>query len=78
MKSEDPDRKLDRSQIISILKSTASHQDLLLSEVEMQFVEKVKKKNNLTTLDSKPLFFGSGLVNAELAVKEVQKTVKTK
>ena len=78
MKSEDPDRKLDRSQLIAILKSTASTQDLVLSEVEMQFVEKVKKKNNLTTLDSKPLFFGSGLVNAELAVRETQKAVRNK
>lgn len=78
MKSEDPDRKLDRSQIIAILKSTASTQDLLVSKPELERSEAFKKKYSLSSLDPKLLFFGSGLVNAELAIKETQKAVKGK
>ena len=78
MKSEDPDRKLDRSQIITILKSTASTQDLLVSKPELERSEAFKKKYNLANLDPKLLFFGNGLVNAELAIKETQKAVKAK
>ena len=78
MKSEDPDRKLDRSQLIAILKSTASTQDLLVSKSELERSEKIRKNSKLATLDPKSLFFGNGLVNAELAVKETQNALKKK
>jgi serine protease len=78
MKGEDPDRKLDRSQLIAILKSTASTQDLLVSKSELERSEKIRKNSKLATLDPKSLFFGNGLVNAELAVKETQNAVKKK
>ena len=76
MKGEDPDRQLDRSQLIAILKSTASTQDLLVSKSELERSEKIRKNSKLATLDPKSLFFGNGLVNAELAVKETQNAIK--
>ena len=78
MKGEDPDRKLDRSQLIAILRSTASTQNLLVSKSELERSEKIRKNSKLATLDPKSLFFGNGLVNAELAVQETQKAVKGK
>jgi serine protease len=76
MKSEDPDRKLTRDQIITILRSTASTQELLVSEGEKRFLRKLPKQNLLTKLTPKQALFGFGLVNAELAVQETQKAVK--
>jgi serine protease len=76
MKSEDPDRKLSRDQIITLLRSTASTQEVLVSEAEKSFLSKLPKQNPLTKLTPKQALFGFGLVNAELAVQETQKAVK--
>ncbi len=77
MKGEDPQRLLSREQIISILKQTASYNGLTLSQTE-------KESYKLLVLSAKvppqvsieQYFFGSGLVNAQAAVKEVQCLLK--
>ena len=77
IKGEDPQRRLSREQIISILKQTASYDGLTLSEAE-------KKRYKYLVLSGKvpdgvsieQYFFGHGLVNAHKAVKEAQRQLK--
>jgi serine protease len=66
IKSEDPDRRLTRDEIIKVLKSTASTGELMVrSEERKLFAGKSGTIENY--------LFGAGLVNAEKAVQAVQK-----
>jgi serine protease len=77
MKGEDPDRKLSRDRIIAILKSTASREGLQVSTDDQKLYSFLKMKSKLALPgDSGVYFFGSGLVNAEAAVKEVKRSLK--
>lgn len=77
MKGEDPDRKLTRDQIIVILKSTASRQNLQVSANDRNAYNFLKSKTKLPLPgDAGTYLFGSGLVNAEAAVMEVKRSVK--
>lgn len=74
MKGEDGGKKLTRDQIINILKSTASYDSLRLSDDEKQayqaFVNKGIAPNSTS---ANQFFFGSGLINADAAVRAVKK-----
>lgn len=73
MKGEDKE-KLNRDQIINILKSTASYDNLRVSEPEKQkYRDWVNQDQTHTKVTEKQFFFGSGLINAEAAVKAVRK-----
>jgi serine protease len=71
MKSADPQRKLTAAQYRDILTSTSSREGLsLISEEAKAFASTVKSGS------PEQFFFGSGLVNAEKAVIEVEKRQK--
>ncbi len=74
MKGEDSDRKLNREQIINILKSTASYDSLTISDQEKQQYRALVNQGFLSaSATEKQLFFGSGLINAEAAIRAVKK-----
>lgn len=74
MKGEDTNKKLTRTQIINILKSTASYDGLNVSKQEQEYYSSlVQNKTIPTSVTDKQYFFGSGLVNADAAVGAVQK-----
>jgi serine protease len=77
MKGEDPDRKLSRNQIITILKSTAGYEGLQLSQKERALYQTLKSvSKSPPSVNINQYFFGSGLVNAGAAVKEVKRSMK--
>lgn len=74
MKGEDTNRKLNRQELISILKSTASYDGLTISKKEQQlYCSRVDKGAVPNSVTDKQYFFGHGLVNADAAVSAVQK-----
>lgn len=76
MKAEDSQRKLTRQQLIAILKKTASYDRLTLSQADMRRFQMHQQKGEVPSgVSSKQYFFGSGLVNAEAAVREVKRQV---
>lgn len=77
MKGEDPQRQLNRDQLISILKSSATYDGLMVSEQETNFYSQLLEKRQLTdAISPQQYFFGSGLVNAEVAIREVKRSLK--
>jgi serine protease len=70
MKAEDPQRKLTRQQLVKILKQTASYDNLDVSSDLEKYKGKVPNG-----VSPEQYFFGSGLVNAEAAVREVKRPV---
>jgi serine protease len=77
LKGEDPDRKLSRNQIITILKSTAGYEGLKLSQKERALYQTLKSvSKSPPSVNINQYFFGSGLVNAEAAVKEAKRSMK--
>jgi len=74
MKGEDTNNQLNREQLVKILKSTAGYQGLNISEQEQKryrrLVDRRKIANSVT---DKQYFFGSGLINADAAVRAVKK-----
>jgi serine protease len=74
MKGEDTNRKLNREQIINILKSTANYDGLQISEKEKEQYQTLVSKGFISSSTSeKQVFFGSGLINADAAVRAVKK-----
>jgi serine protease len=74
MKGEDTNRKLNREQIVSILKSTASYDSLKISEKENQVYKSLVSEGYIPAgISENQVFFGSGLINAEAAVSAVKK-----
>lgn len=70
MKAEDPQRKLTRQQLVKILKQTASYDNLDVSSDLEKY-----KRSIPNGVSPKQYFFGSGLANAEAAVREVKRQV---
>ncbi|KST63862.1 S8 family peptidase [Mastigocoleus testarum] len=74
MKGEDTDGKLNREQLVNILKSTASYDNLKISEPDKKSYRTVVNKGLIpSSVTEKQFFFGSGLVNADAAVRAVKK-----
>ncbi len=74
MKGEETGRNLSREQLVKILKSTASYDNLKISEKEKkQYRTLVRKGLIPSSITEKQLFFGSGIINADAAVKSVKK-----
>ncbi|WP_414621531.1 S8 family peptidase [Calothrix sp. CCY 0018] len=73
MKGEDKG-KLNRVELIDILKSTASYEDLNITKEEQQRYRTLVSGGAIpSTVTDKQLFFGSGLINASAAVRAVKK-----
>ncbi|MEB3217443.1 MAG: S8 family serine peptidase [Nostocales cyanobacterium 94392] len=73
MKGEDKG-KLNRVELIDILKSTASYEDLNITKEEQQRYRTLVSEGVIpSTVTDKQLFFGSGLINASAAVRAVKK-----
>jgi serine protease len=75
MKAEDPQRKLTRQQLVKILKQTASHDNLDVATDIDQYQTQKQKGDVPNGVSPEQYFFGSGLVNAEAAVREVKRQV---
>ncbi|NJM22429.1 MAG: S8 family serine peptidase [Richelia sp. SM1_7_0] len=74
MKGEDKTGKLSRVQLIDILKSTASYKDLNVTEEEQKLYRTLVSEGAIpNSVTDKQLFFGSGLINADAAVRAVKK-----
>ena len=72
MKGEDPQRRLNCDRLVSILKSSASYDGLTLSKEETNlYNQRLKKREIASSISPQQYFFGSGLVNADKAVKAV-------
>lgn len=69
MKGDDASQNLSRNQITTILQQTSSYQGLNLREEEIAIYKEQIVTNHKS---AKQYFFGSGLVNAEAAVKKVR------
>lgn len=77
MKGEDPQRILSREQIVAILKKTASYKGLKLSDTEKALYQLLKKRGKIPrSVSAEQYFFGSGLINADAAVREVQNQLR--
>ncbi|NJO43243.1 MAG: S8 family serine peptidase [Cyanobacteria bacterium RU_5_0] len=75
MKAEDPQRQLTRQQLVKILKQTASYNNLDVSPDMKQYQAQKQKGTVPNGVSPEQYFFGSGLVNAEAAVREVKRQV---
>ncbi|AKG20680.1 S8 family peptidase [Calothrix sp. 336/3] len=74
MKGEDGDRRLNRQQIINILKSTASYDSLRVSQKEKEKYRSLVNEGLISSgMTEQQVFFGSGLINADAAVRAVKK-----
>ncbi len=74
MKGEDINNRLNRVQLIDILKSTAGYQGLNITEPEQKYYRTLVDKDRVPSgVTDKQFFFGSGLINAEAAVRAVKK-----
>ncbi len=74
MKGEDTNNQLNRVQLIDILKSTAGYQGLNITEREQKYYRSLIDKRRIPQgVTDKQYFFGSGLINAEAAVRAVKK-----
>ena len=74
MKGEDTGNQLNRVQLIDILKSTAGYQGLNITEKEQkQYRTLVDKRAIPDSVTDKQFFFGSGLIDADAAVRAVKK-----
>lgn len=77
MRGEDPGRQLNRDQLISMLKSSASYGGLTISKEEAEIYKQQRQSQQPSTpSSSQQYFFGSGLVNAEAAIREVKRSLK--
>jgi serine protease len=74
MKGEDGSRKLNREELINILKSTASYDSLRISKQEQEQYRTLVSKGVIpSSVTEKQAFFGSGLINADAAVRAMKK-----
>ncbi|NEP15161.1 MAG: S8 family serine peptidase [Symploca sp. SIO2C1] len=74
MKGEDSERRLNREQLIAILQKTATYEGLTIDEEEIQLYKSLKEELP-SSVSAQKYFFGSGLVNADAAVKEVKRSL---
>jgi hypothetical protein len=74
MKGEDSNRKLNREELINILKSTASYDSLRISKEEQEQYRSLVSQGVIpSSVTEKQAFFGSGLINADAAVRAMKK-----
>ena len=74
MKGEDSNNLLNRVKLINILKSTAGYQGLNLTEQEQNIYRRLaNRKRTPSGVTDKQFYFGSGLINADAAVRAVKK-----
>ena len=74
MKGEDANNQLNRVQLIDILKSTAGYQGLNITEREQKYYRTLVDKRKIPdSVTDKQFYFGSGLINADAAVRAVKK-----
>lgn len=77
MKGEDPQRRLNRDRLISILKSSANYDGLTLSREDINFYNRRLQKREVdSAISPQQYFFGSGLPNAAVALQEVKRSLK--
>jgi serine protease len=69
MKGADP--QLSRDRAIAILKQTASYDALAVSPTDLESYQELQKQAGTGTVSDRQYFFGSGLVNAEAAIRDV-------
>ncbi|MEO0686096.1 MAG: hypothetical protein AAFY76_13925, partial [Cyanobacteria bacterium J06649_11] len=66
--------QLNRVQLIDILKSTAGYQGLNITKQEQNLYRTLVGKRAIPdSVTDKQFFFGSGLINADAAVRAVKK-----
>ncbi|MDF5718981.1 MAG: S8 family serine peptidase [Rhizonema sp. PD37] len=66
--------QLNREGLVSVLKSTASYESLTISDEDAKlYRSKGNKSTKSSSAKDKQYFFGNGLVNADAAVKAVQR-----
>lgn len=74
MKGEDTNNKFNRAQLINILQSTASYDNLNVTKQEQKRYRTLLDKGEIpSSVSDKQFYFGSGLINAEAAVRAVKK-----
>ncbi len=73
MKGEDSARRLNREQLVTILKKTSSYSGLKVSQEEADFYQSRLREGSVpASVPVERFFFGNGLVNAEAAVAETK------
>ena len=74
MKGEDTGNQHNREQLVKILKSTAGYQGLNITEREQKYYRTLVDKRKIPdSVTDKQFYFGSGLINADAAVRAVKK-----
>lgn len=74
MKGEDANNQLNREQLVKILQSTAGYQGLNITEREQKYYRTLVDKRKIPdSVTDKQFYFGSGLINADAAVRAVKK-----
>jgi subtilisin family serine protease len=77
MKGEDSARRLNREQLVAILKQTATYDGLVVKEEEAKlYNSQLAEKSLPKSVSVQQYFFGSGLVNADAAVKAVKQRLR--
>ncbi|MBD2128528.1 S8 family serine peptidase [Microcoleus sp. ZQ-A2] len=77
MKGEDSTRRLSREQLVTILKQTASYDGLAVKEDDAKvYRSQLAEKALPRSISQQQYFFGSGLVNADAAVKVVKQKLR--
>ncbi|AFZ19088.1 S8 family peptidase [Allocoleopsis franciscana] len=77
MKGEDSTRRLTREQLVTILKQTASYNGLAVNEDDAKlYRSQLAEKGIPRSISQQQYFFGSGLVNADAAVKVVKQKLR--
>ena len=74
MKGEDINNQLNREQLVKILQSTAGYEGLNITKEEQKLYRTLVDKRDIPdSVTDKQYFFGSGLINADAAVRAVKK-----
>lgn len=74
MKGEDPQRQLNRDRLVALLKASASYDALNLASEETDLYSQQLQKGEIAASTSpQQYFFGSGLVNADIAIQTVKR-----
>ncbi|MGV0029187.1 S8 family peptidase [Phormidesmis priestleyi] len=74
MKGQDPSRRLSRDRLVAMLKASSSYESLTVSNADVEQYRSLRQRSKLSVPNSmQQFFFGSGLVNADLAVRAVDR-----
>ena len=75
MKDVDDNDQLSRSQIVDILQSSADYDELVISPADAAQYQSLSTTEDFSQLSAEQIFFGNGLVDAEVAVDGVKKAI---